>query len=247
MWKDFWNQSSLVAGQVGTPTEKIPPRSFQPLNLRSIFKDNIWFFCPYLIFLFAGGLVIAFLPKAEVHLAINRHHGALADLLFSGVTWLGNGFVVAVICSAFLFVRYRFYFLLVISNVVAALITQALKRFVFQDVARPQRFFEGVSQLHTLDSAASNLFKGFPSGHTAGAFCTCLCLALISRNKGLKLLLFLVALTVGFSRVYLSQHFFNDVYFGSLIGVAVATVVSVSIARSKKLNAARWIDKSLLK
>ena len=88
-------------------------------------------------------------------------------------------------------------------------------------------------------------FHSFPSGHTAVAFGLFCLLALISSNKMIGVVCFFIALFVAFSRVYLSQHFFLDIYIGSLIGV-VATVLSyLYINGSPKVNSKSWIDNSL--
>ncbi|MDH5599438.1 MAG: phosphatase PAP2 family protein, partial [Cyclobacteriaceae bacterium] len=50
-----------------------------------------------------------------------------------------------------------------------------------------------------------------------------------SKNKYISALSFILALTVGFSRVYLLQHFFVDIYFGAILGV-IATVMAVITA-----------------
>jgi membrane-associated phospholipid phosphatase len=67
-------------------------------------------------------------------------------------------------------------------------------------------------------------------------------LALFTKNKWIEFLLFSIALIVGYSRVYLSQHFFIDIYAGSIIGVST-TLVIYFLFRNLK---AQWLDKSLI-
>jgi membrane-associated phospholipid phosphatase len=64
----------------------------------------------------------------------------------------------------------------------------------------------------------------FPSGHTVTAFSTALVLAYWCKNKLWGLPLLLLAALVGYSRMYLSQHFFEDVTAGSVIGVVVTVM-----------------------
>ena len=72
----------------------------------------------------------------------------------------------------------------------------------------------------------------FPSGHTAGAFAIWSILAFqFSRNKTLQLGCLLVAITVGISRVYLGQHFPQDVLFGSAIGIATGLFIEYLIEK----------------
>jgi membrane-associated phospholipid phosphatase len=63
---------------------------------------------------------------------------------------------------------------------------------------------------------------------------------------GFFLFLFL-ALLVGISRVYLLQHFFRDVYAGSMVGVVISSVFYLTFVRSGFYNSLHWKDKALLK
>ena len=58
------------------------------------------------------------------------------------------------------------------------------------------------------------LFHSLPSGHTAEIMGSCLPLALLWRRYGLSLLLGLVVAAMGFTRMYLYQHYPSDVFFG---------------------------------
>ncbi|MFM7587462.1 MAG: phosphatase PAP2 family protein, partial [Bacteroidota bacterium] len=74
--------------------------------------------------------------------------------------------------------------------------------------------------------------QSFPSGHTAAAFAIASLLCLIDPPKPLaqystgarQLLLLTLAFAVGYTRVYLSQHFFADVLAGSFLGVFSAAL-----------------------
>ena len=67
----------------------------------------------------------------------------------------------------------------------------------------------------------------FPSGHAATIFSLCVGIMLFSAAPARKLSCFFIALLVAYSRVYLSQHFLIDIYFGSLLGVLVITSYSI--------------------
>ena len=122
-------------------------------------------------------------------------------------------------------VSYRSALIVSISNIIASLLTQLLKRAVFDDYVRPKKFFEGVYDLYFVPGVDNHLYYSFPSGHTTCAFSLYFALALLVNNKLYKFLLFIIALLVGYSRVYLSQHFFMDIYAGSIIGVGITYVV----------------------
>lgn len=57
-------------------------------------------------------------------------------------------------------------------------------------------------------------------------------LAYLARQKTWGFILLLAAILVGYSRMYLSEHFFEDVMAGSIIGT-VATIIWLTIIDSK--------------
>lgn len=139
-------------------------------------------------------------------------------------------------------VKYRYAVIVGLSNIIASIITQALKQTVFNDVVRPKKFFEGIQELYFVPGVENHLYFSFPSGHATCAFSLYFALALLVKNKALELSLFFVALLVGYSRIYLSQHFFEDVYAGSLIGISITFIVYYLIQKSKK----NWMNGSLI-
>ena len=68
-------------------------------------------------------------------------------------------------------------------------------------------------------------FSSFPSGHSTTVFALATMLALFEKNKKWNILYLLGALGVGYSRIYLGQHFLGDVLVGSGLGMLVAVLV----------------------
>jgi membrane-associated phospholipid phosphatase len=64
----------------------------------------------------------------------------------------------------------------------------------------------------------------FPSGHTTSAFALATTIAIISKDKKIGLFCFILAALTGYSRIYLGQHFLEDVGFGSLLGVGTTCI-----------------------
>ena len=89
-------------------------------------------------------------------------------------------------------------------------------------------------QLHLVEGVDVHTYSSFPSGHTATAFCFALLISLLVRTRRLALIALLVAALVGYSRIYLSQHYPLDVGAGMLVAV-----ISVSIA----VLVQDWFDK----
>ncbi len=210
--------------------------------MKAIFKTNRSFLIPYCIFLFFGALLIVFNSKAETHLEFNSIHAPFFDVFFSYFTFLGDGVTALLVVILLLPVKFRYAFCVAFSNVCAALVTQFLKHTFFSDIVRPKKFFEGMHDLYLVPGVDTHLMNSFPSGHSTCAFSLYFALAVLVKNKTLKFVLFLFALLIGYSRIYLSQHFFEDVYAGSVIGVVVTGLVFYFFYTKKY----EWMDDSLV-
>jgi membrane-associated phospholipid phosphatase len=185
-----------------------------------IIRKNRFFTVPYLIFILIATFCLVFFSKDRIHIYLNQINSSFADVFFKYVTYLGNGFTVAVFIVLLLFIKYR-YFLIMLGNVfITTVVVQVLKRVIFAETLRPTKYFSGIYDLHLVDGVKMHSFNSFPSGHTATAFGLFFMAALISKNNWLKLLFFVLALLAAYSRVYLSQHFLVDIYFASIISVA---------------------------
>lgn len=145
--------------------------------------------------------------------------------MFSYLTYLGDGWTAVLISFLLLFVRFRFALILALSFALSSVITQSLKHFIFDDHIRPAKFFEGDARLYLVPGVDMNSYYSFPSGHTTIAFAVYFCLALFVPDKWIKFGLFVLTITVAWSRVYLSQHFFEDIYAGSVVGFGSALTI----------------------
>lgn len=168
--------------------------------------------------------------KAAAFLKMRPASDFVADPVFQYLTHLGDGlFAIAVIIVLLLMRQYAFAFVSFFGYAVSGILAQVLKRLVSE--WRPAPFFQqrgisihAVNGVDLLQSATS-----FPSGHTATAFALATALVLMStwwrKRWGLALLL---AAMVGYSRIYLGQHFLQDALAGAALGV-LASVAGVWI------------------
>jgi len=178
-----------------------------------------------LIFVLIGGLLLMTQDKIEIHLSINEKHNLFLDYFFSFWTHLGDGlftFAAVVIIGLFAFKTYRYStFALGISTLVlAGALSQLLKRVVFDDALRPKELI-GAEKLYFVPGIDVHSLLSFPSGHAAAGFAfmgfvACL---FFSKNKFAQLLLAITAVLIGYSRMYLSQHFLEDVVAGAILGI----------------------------
>ncbi len=210
--------------------------------MKSVFKSNILFLLPYAIFILVGGIILFNNTKSDLHLSINSFHNHFFDFIFYYTTYLGDGLMAILAVVILLLVKYRYAVLVGLSYGLSSLFTQFLKHTLFDDVVRPKKLFEGIHDLYFVPGVDNYMYNSFPSGHATTAFSLYFALALIVKNSKIKLLLFIIALLVSFSRIYLSQHFFGDVYAGSIIGVSFTFMIYEWLQKSE----VKWLNRSLI-
>jgi membrane-associated phospholipid phosphatase len=110
-------------------------------------------------------------------------------------------------------------FQLIAAFLLSALVAQILKN-VFS-MPRPKQYF-GAGYSYFIDGVTHVGFASFPSGHSTSVFALATLLAIFDGSKKWNFLYLLAAVAVGYSRIYLGQHFLGDVLVGSVIGVATA-------------------------
>ncbi len=207
-----------------------------------IFKANKYFLIPHGILLILIAPVLAAFSKQEIHLFLNKAHSPFFDIVFKYGTYLGDGIAVPIVgIVLLLFFNFRRALYLIISCAASGLFVEFLKKVFFSDIKRPVAVFRGVADLYLVEGVNVHVYFSFPSGHAATAFGLCCCLAIFSKDRIVKLMLFFLAVMVAYSRVYLSQHFLCDIFVGSVIGTAGAVIFYPLVYTSP----VAWLDRSL--
>jgi len=212
--------------------------------MKNLFKENRLFFVLYVLILFFSIGILLLYNKANIHLFINQVNSPFLDLSFRIVTAFGTLYLIAPIIVLMAFKSYRSALTAVASSLLASLLTQIGKHLIWPDSPRPSFFFESLQELHVVEGVHLHSAHSFPSGHTAGAFALFIVLGLYSKNSVLKISFLLAACLVGYSRMYLSQHFLVDVTVGSLIGTLSAIVCYLWFNSSSRAKVT-WLDKSI--
>jgi membrane-associated phospholipid phosphatase len=205
----------------------------------NILRNNKLLFVAYTVLLVAGLIPVLLYTKTDVHLFINQFHSAFWDLFFKYFTNLGSGITAIIVCIILLFIRIRYALIMVASWASTGIVIQFLKHIVFPDFDRPVKFFKTVADLHLVQGIELYNRFSFPSGHAATALAIFTLLAMISNRNWVKWLFLLSAWIVAFSRVYLSQHFFEDILFGSILGILAVIIFYWYFHRLK----IPWADK----
>ena len=110
--------------------------------------------------------------------------------------------------------------MIISSYLLSGLIAQILKYFILE--ARPAVFLEKIKYDYFITDVTLHNYHSFPSGHTASAFALAAVLSFSVKNKNYSLLFLAGAILVGYSRIYLGQHFMDDILAGSVVGVISA-------------------------
>ena len=194
-------------------------------NLQKIIDQNRWFYWPYFVLVALAAVIQATYHQFDISLWVNSHHHAALDFIFKHLTHLGDGLFAAVVCAIILAFFRQHFWSSIFCVYIPALVTQLLKRLVFADHLRPAAKMSAYTQLHFVEGITIHTQNSFPSGHSTGAFALFLFLALLIPNKKLGIVFLSLALLAAFTRVYLLQHFFEDVFLGSVIAVTCTTLL----------------------
>jgi len=212
--------------------------------MKETLKENKYFLLPWLLTLVVFTGLILTHNKAELHLISNNVNSLFFDQFFRYATWLGDGVMIAIVGVVLLFVRFRYAIAFLIGSLVTAGIVNLFKKVLLDDMYRPSKYFElyESAQLHLIEGVKLHSLQSFPSGHTATAFSVFFFLALILKSKPLKFSMFLLAIIVAYSRVYISQHFLIDITAGSAIAVLIMFFTYLWMKSWNK----EWLDCSVL-
>ena len=168
------------------------------------------------------------LGKEKFFLLLNKDLGGAADLFFRFWTNMGDGIVWVAVAVYFYFNQKNKFPLFITSIIISTLITQFTKNFLYPDINRPTASIADISKIHTVPGVELLTSYSFPSGHTATAFTIFLIACLLIKKISVVPLGFLYAVLVGYSRIYLAQHFPLDVGGGMLTAV-ITILVAVFI------------------
>lgn len=203
------------------------------------------FLALYALFFISLLIIVLCTEQADLHLSLTTlWNGTAQDIFFKYITELGASvpFFVAVLL---LFYRVGDAVVVLVAQLATSLVVYPIKSLVA--APRPSLLFstnfpdvvlhkvDGVTTLYQMNS--------FPSGHTAAVFSLMLCLTLIFNKKTwLSPIFFVLAVLTAYSRVYLSQHFAEDVLAGSAIGVAMTLLIFMFYKRKTYV----WEEKTLI-
>lgn len=196
-----------------------------------------------MVFMLIGAVGLLIHEPLELHRLANVYHAPWSDMLMAYLTHLADGLVPTVLALVLWWRKdLRSFLLMGLSCGISAIITQVLKRSFFAGHHRPVMFRDHLAGVPWVEGVELHHHFSFPSGHSTAAWAMCFALAAIVGRAGWSLTLAILASVLAFSRVYLSQHFTQDIIAGAAIGVLTGLVVYHWLYRSSFRSRA-WLDR----
>jgi len=182
-------------------------------------KGYRWYLIAYALFVFAGLIVLLSFHYGDVVLLVNKFSRMEWDRTADWITRIGLGSTMVIVSLGFALYKLRYTLMMLFDLALVGIVTGIFKNFLFPQIVRPMKYFEPEAFHRMVRLFDYNLLHSFPSGHSMTIFAMMSLLAYFSGKKMAGVLFVFVAIVVGLTRIYLLQHFFVDVYVGSILGV----------------------------
>lgn len=200
----------------------LPKYAFNFCMIRLI-STNRYFFVLLTCWILIGGFSLAIWGSSALFLKLHTNLGTAADSVFRFVTELGSATFSVIVAVFLIYLNRRTGLIASLGMILATVITHLIKFWI--NAPRPSVFFADSNPIKSIDGVQLLTEHSFPSGHTTAAFALATVLTFITPDKRWSVFYFLMAVMVGYSRIYLGQHFPADVFAGSLIAVAACTLL----------------------
>ncbi len=203
---------------------------------------NPWFMIPFLLWMLLGAGIFVLYSRDVIFRFANLNGSPLLDCLMQVATGIGDGLGSAIILfSMMIFFKScrNWWYVLAAAfcTIAPALLIQVIKNIV--QAPRPLEYYKTDSSwIHIREQWPHLYHNSFPSGHSGSVFSMCAFLSMILPKGWMRLGLglFVLALVVAYSRMYLAAHFYADIFVGSILGT-VGCVFCMALMR-------RWSKRS---
>ncbi len=212
------------------------------LRLLKHFHSNRLFFILFICWISILSIILFGYHKEDSFIFTNSKHHLFFDYFFSIITYYGDGWFLIICGLLCFFLRSKkIGSAIIFTYIGSGLVCSLLKRLFSHP--RPAFFLGDQVEFHKISWISLAYHNAFPSGHTTSAFAFATCIALFSEDKRLAIPALILACLTGYSRVYLGQHFWDDVWFGSIIGLLFSSLYYIFF---QYFSSQKWNGKILL-
>ncbi|HBL78122.1 MAG: hypothetical protein A2W90_13630 [Bacteroidetes bacterium GWF2_42_66] len=196
-------------------------RYFQKMNLKQLLRNKglRLFLIFYALFFIVGALIILLTKRGDVVLLVNRYSRIEWDPIVEFLTNVGLGSYMALVATLLAFYKLRHAATGLLNLLLIGIFTNILKELFKGTFTRPLHYFLYDDFTRFIYITDINYFSTFPSGHSMTIFGMLAFFAFLINRRTVSAILFVLAVLIGFSRIYLLQHFFVDVYVGAFFGI----------------------------
>jgi len=192
---------------------------------KNLLRDNTPFYITCSVLFVLLGILVVVFPKPGCFILLNTFHASGLDFIFRYLTFLGDGIFILLLTGVFFLIKKRIMAAHILASFLFSGIFVQVLKHIF-GLSRPVLYFRlhHITYNHFLTDISLHGSNSFPSGHTTSAFALAATLAFLLKNKKYGILLAISAFLVGCSRIYLGQHFPEDIEAGMVLGVLCSTV-----------------------
>lgn len=204
-------------------------------KLNNLFREKTFYFVAFLAIAIAATSFNGSCNKISSFLVLNRMHNLFLDNFFIGLTFLGDGIfsIITAILILILLKQPRLSLTIIVAYLLSGVLAQVLKRIFI--APRPREIINNSIYRNFIDGITGVGWDSFPSGHTTSVFALATVLALHTNRKDQGIIFLVIAILVGYSRIYLGQHFLPDVIAGAVLGTCIGVIVYAIIRTGNKV------------
>lgn len=198
--------------------------------MNKILKEQQNFLLALVILIGIATVLLINLEKGDELKFFSQNRSVINNTFFIVTNYLGEAYLYVIAALIFLFgKKWAKSLLVALTGLSAMAFSQLLKNYFGHE--RPFIYFNKTLKQPDLlipvpgVELVNSYTNSFPSGHTTAAFALFTLLAFFTPKSTQKTIWLIPASLAGISRIYLGQHFLEDVIAGAVLGSLVAIVL----------------------
>jgi len=193
---------------------------------KTFIVEHRWVLILWLQFIMFSMAYIALTPYGDLNIRLSNNYNKEVGFFFRYFTTFGEESILVPLGLILILIirNTNFSIRLIFTFLLNSLMVIPVKYYIFGN----QRPKLALHKYHLVFTEGVRVweYNSFPSGHTSAAFAMAMALALWFKNVTISIIVVIMAMGVGLSRIYLQQHFIEDVLGGSVVGLLAALIAS---------------------